>query len=415
MSQLSFLTGDSARFTVTELTRYLRGLLESDYRLADVTVGGEISNLSRPASGHIYFSLKDAAATLRCVMWRSEVARQAFLPSDGQKVEAHGHISLYEAGGQYQLYVDEIRLGGEGDLYQAFLRLKAKLEAEGLFAAERKRPLPRWPRTIGVVTSPAAAALRDVIDVLRRRYPLAQLVLSPTPVQGAEAPTTIINALRAITSYAEPDVILLVRGGGSIEDLSAFNDEDLARAIAQAPVPVVSGVGHETDFTIADFVADRRAPTPSAAAEIVSPDRRALESSVRAGLQSMAGEIGSLLEGMRRDLHLENTRLNLASPRAQLSNARQRVDELQRRLAGSMGHELALKLTDLHRLTATLDAVGPPSVLARGYALVTRQDNGELIRSAAQVAPGDGVGIRVRDGDFEAEVTGKPRSSGQSE
>lgn len=405
MSQLSFLVGDPPRFTVTELTRYMRGLLESDYRLGDLTVGGEVSNISRPASGHMYFSLKDAGAMLRCVMWRSEVARQAFLPTDGQAVEVRGHISLYESAGQVQLYADEIRLSGEGDLYRTFLQLKGKLEAEGLFAPERKRELPAWPRIIGVVTSPAAAALRDVIDVLRRRYPLAQVVLSPTPVQGVDAPAMITQALRAVCQFADPDVILLVRGGGSIEDLAAFNDEALARAIAAAPVPVVSGVGHETDFTIADFVADRRAPTPSAAAEIVSPDREDLEERLAKASSSMVGSVQGRIQDLKRSQRQLVTRLGLASPRSQLANARQRVDDVQRRLGGALSHGLALKLADVRRLFATLEAVGPPAVLARGYALVTRRDDGSLVRSRTQVAPDDAVRVRMQDGAFGARVT----------
>lgn len=415
MSQLSFLAGDSPHFTVAELTRYLRGLIESDYRLGDLTVSGEVSNISRPASGHIYFSLKDAEARLRCVMWRSEVARQAFLPTDGQAVEVHGHVSLYEAAGQYQLYADDIRLAGEGDLYRAFLRLRERLEAEGLFAPERKRSLPPWPRVIGVVTSPAAAALRDVVDVLRRRYPLAEVVLSPTPVQGAEAPARIVAALQAVNAFARPDVILLVRGGGSMEDLAAFNDEDLARAISRSPVPVVSGVGHETDFTIADFVADLRAPTPSAAAEIVSPDREEVEVGLTKIRASMSASVRESLLDLRRNLDQQLTHLRLASPRAQLANGRQRVDDMQRRLAGALGHDLALKRADVRRLGATLAAVGPPAVLARGYALVTRQDDGTLVRHKSQVARQDMVRVQVVDGSFAARVADDPEGDTQAE
>jgi exodeoxyribonuclease VII large subunit len=415
MDQLNFLGGDPQRFTVSELTHYLRGLLESDYRLGDLTVSGEVSNVSQPSSGHMYFSLKDAGATLRCVMWRSDVARQAFLPSDGQAVEVHGHIGVYEAAGQYQLYADEIRVGGEGDLYSAFLRLKSRLEAEGLFDPERKRPLPVWPGTIGVVTSPAAAALRDVIDVLRRRFPLAQVVLSPTPVQGAEAPESIIDALHAITTFAEPDVILLVRGGGSMEDLAAFNDEGLARAIAASAVPVVSGVGHETDFTIADFVADRRAPTPSAAAEIVSPDRDELQARLRVMAASMGAEMRGRLAYLRQGLGRRLARIEMASPSSQLANARQRVDDAERRLVDQLGHLIALKQADVRRLTATLGAVGPPAVLERGYALVSREADGALVRSTSQVSGRDAIRIRVHDGSFGAEVVGEPDADSQSE
>jgi exodeoxyribonuclease VII large subunit len=412
MSQLSFLTGGARRFTVSELTHYIRQLLESDYRLGDITVSGEISNLSRPGSGHLYFSLKDASASLRCVMWRSEVARQAYLPLDGQAVEVHGHISLYEAGGQYQLYADDIRPAGEGELYRAFLRLRAKLEAEGLFEASRKRALPAWPLTIGVVTSPGAAALRDVVDVLRRRFPLAHVILSPTPVQGAEAPEGIVHALQAVVTHARPDVILLVRGGGSIEDLSAFNDEGVARAIAGSPVPVVSGVGHETDFTIADFVADLRAPTPSAAAEIISPDRDQLAAEVRGLALRLQTELHRHWSSLKRSLDQRMIRLRLVSPRAQLANASQRVDEIQRRMLDAMHHDWALRRAEVRRLTQALSAVGPLAVLDRGYALVTRVENGALVRSTGQVAEGDRIDIRVADGRFGARVDTHEKAGG---
>ncbi len=268
---------------------------------------------------------------------------------------------------------------------------------------------------IGVVTSPAAAALRDVLDVLQRRYPLAEVVLSPTPVQGADAPPRIVQALRAVSEFAQPDVILLVRGGGSIEDLAAFNDEDLAYAISRSPVPVVSGVGHETDFTIADFVADQRAPTPSAAAEIASPDREELEDRLERLKAEMAGGVRGRVLDLKRSLAGQMTHLGLASPRAQLANASQRVDDFQRRLAGAMGHDLALKQSDVRRLDATLQAVGPPAVLARGYALVTRQDDGSLVRSSSQVTRGDAIRVRVQDGSFGSEVIGGSEDDVRSE
>ena len=251
-------------WSVTDLTRYLRELLESDELLQDVWVQGEVSNLSRPASGHLYLTLKDDSASLRCVMWRNAVLRQGFVPRDGDAIQVHGAISIYEAGGQYQLYADIFRPAGEGALFQEFLRLKALLETEGLFDPQRKRPIPSRPRCIGIVTSPTGAALQDMLNTLKRRYPLVEVVLAPTPVQGDAAPLGIITALHDVVRVANPDVIILARGGGSIEDLWAFNDERVARAIAASPVPVITGVGHETDFTIADFVSDLRAPTPTA-------------------------------------------------------------------------------------------------------------------------------------------------------
>ncbi|MEJ2759898.1 MAG: exodeoxyribonuclease VII large subunit, partial [Anaerolineales bacterium] len=241
--------------------------------MQDIWIRGEISNLSLPKSGHMYFTLKDAQASIRCVMWRSQVSRLLNLPQEGEAVEVHGSVSVYEAGGQYQLYADQIRPAGEGQLYQEFLKLKNKLEAEGLFDPDRKRPIPAAPKVVGVVTSPTGAAIRDMLNTLRRRYPLTAVVLAPASVQGESAPAEVAAAILRLNEYAHPDVILVGRGGGSIEDLWAFNSELVARAIAASPAPVISGVGHETDFTIADFVADLRAPTPTAAAELASPDQ----------------------------------------------------------------------------------------------------------------------------------------------
>lgn len=401
---MSFLASQPQVFTVSELTRHVRVLLEGDYRLKDVRVTGEISNMSRPASGHLYFTLKDPNASLRCVMWRSEVARQAFMPSGGQAVEVRGHISVYEAGGQYQLYASELRPAGEGELYRAFLELKAKLEAEGLFDPARKRPLPTWPAHIGVVTSASAAAFQDVLDVLRRRFPVAEVVLSATLVQGSEAPAGIVRALAAINEHWTPDVILLVRGGGSMEDLAAFNDEVVARAIAGSPRPVVSGVGHETDFTIADFVADVRAPTPSAAAEIVSPDRAELLTQIRGRQAALAWGLRGHADTARTDLARRTNRLKLASPRSRLANAAQRLDGLSHRGWAAMDHKLRLMESETARLARTLTAVGPPAVLARGYALVTRQKDGSLVRRASEVQVGEALAVQLGEGRLQASV-----------
>src|SRR5512138_2164407 len=243
------------QWTVSKLTFYIRKRLEEDEILQDVWVQGEISNLSRPASGHIYFTLKDSNAALKCVMWKTSAARLGMSLQDGMEVEVHGRIGVYEISGQYQLYADQIRPVGEGALYQEFMRLKAMLEAEGLFAPERKRPIPMFPRTIGIITSATGAALRDMLNTLRRRLPLAQVLLAPSPVQGTEAPPALVKAIQSLILQS-PDVIILARGGGSIEDLWAFNDERVVRAVANSQVPVICGVGHETDFTLSDFAAD---------------------------------------------------------------------------------------------------------------------------------------------------------------
>jgi len=266
--------------TVSDINAYIRRKFEADITLQDVWIEAEISNWKQAASGHIYFTLKDTKAGIRCVIWRAQAQQLLYYPQrEGEAVLAHGKISVYEAGGNYQFYVDDLEPVGQGALHAQFERIKARLEEEGLFDAELRQPLPAFPQTIGVVTSPGAAALQDILNVLRRRYPIAQVVLSPTQVQGNSAPPQIIKALTAIVNQ-RVDVILLARGGGSLEDLWAFNNETVARAIAACPIPVVSGVGHETDFTIADFVADARAPTPSVAAEIVSPDRFELKRSL---------------------------------------------------------------------------------------------------------------------------------------
>ncbi len=413
MSQMSLWTAETRVWAVMDLTRYVRELLESDYRLQDVWVAGEVSNLSRPASGHLYFTLKDAEASLRCVMWRSEVARQVQLPHDGEAVEVHGRLSVYEAGGQYQLYADTLRSAGEGALFQEFLRRKARLEAEGLFDPARKRRLPAWPRRIGLVTSPSGAALRDVINVLRRRFPPAEVILASTPVQGADAPAGIVQALEELNRRSRPDVILLVRGGGSLEDLWAFNDEAVARAIAASAAPVVTGVGHETDFTIADFVADVRAPTPSAAAELATPDRVELAAGIRAAGRLQAAALRRLIERLRWDLGDRHGALRLLSPGARLAGGRQRVDELGRRGAAVMRHALALRRSGLQGLDLALRAVDPLAVLRRGFAVVRRADDHSLVRSVHQVSGGEQLDVRVRDGSFPVEVLTRRREPPQ--
>jgi exodeoxyribonuclease VII large subunit len=401
MAQLPLFEPPS--WTVGDLTRYVRDLLESDHNLQDLWVLGEVSNLSRPSSGHLYFTLKDVSASLRCVMWRNAVSRQRIIPRDGDSVEVHGGIGLYEAGGQYQLYVDLIRPAGEGALYQEFLRLKARLEAEGLFAPERKRPIPKWPQCIGIVTSPTGAALRDMLNTLLRRYPLLDVVLAPTPVQGEDAPPGIVKALQALNQFVQPDVILVARGGGSIEDLWAFNDELVARAIVASDAPVITGVGHETDFTIADFASDLRAPTPTAAAELATPNRMDLLvnlSDLEARLErSLQSQLGSL----RLEVNGLDYRLRLHSPKSRIRTERQRLDELLRRGNRSLVNRLRLQRAGLRGLEQRLVSLNPVAVLKRGFAVVTHQ-GGDVVRSVNQVNPGDSLQVRVSDGEFGAFV-----------
>jgi exodeoxyribonuclease VII large subunit len=390
-------------WSVTELTRYVRELIESDANLQDVWVQGEVSNFSKPASGHLYFTLKDSGSALRCVMWRNAVARQVFLPRDGQAVEVHGSLGVYENAGQYQLYVDVMRPSGEGALYQEFLRLKSRLEAEGLFAAERKRPLPRWPHQIGIITSPSGAALRDMLNTLSRRYPLARVILAPTTVQGSEAPEGIVAALRDLNQSIQPDVILLARGGGSIEDLWAFNDERVARAIAASVAPVISGIGHETDFTIADFVSDLRAPTPTAAAELAVPDQVDLHQEQAELRRRLGRAVSSRLREARRDVAHMMSGLRRYSPRGRIRSEKQHLDELIHQAERGLVQKLRLEQAHLDSLAQRLMALNPLEVLRRGYAMVY-DEKGALLRDTRQAQAGDTLRIQLHDGSLSAQV-----------
>jgi exodeoxyribonuclease VII large subunit len=395
----------SPRWTVSTLTRYLRQLLESDASLQDVWVQGEISNLSRPASGHIYFTLKDSGASLKCVMWRSEAARMRLALKDGLAVEAHGSISLYEAGGQYQLYADAIRLLGEGALYQEFLRLRTLLEAEGLFDTARKRPIPDFPRRIGIVTSPTGAALRDILNTLRRRLPLVKVILAPTPVQGDEAPPAIVSALQTLNRVGAPEVIILARGGGSIEDLWAFNDERVVRAVVGSAAPVITGVGHETDFTLADFAADLRAPTPTAAAELATPITVLdLNANLTEYGAILVRGMAALFQQKRAAAAWLDNHLRLASPGRRLQTERQRLDEISRRWNAAQAHRLEIAEEKFRGLESRLLSLSPLAVLRRGYAVVTK--NEKVVTSVAQIRLDDKLRVRVQDGEFDTRVTG---------
>ena len=390
--------------TVSALTAYLRELLESDPVLVDLWVEGEISNLSRPSSGHIYFTLKDASASLRCVIWRSQAIRLQGSLENGQAVAAHGHISLYERDGTYQLYIDQLRPVGEGWLFQEFMRLKAQLESEGLFDPDRKRPLPAMPRRIGIVTSPTGAALQDMLNTLSRRYPLAEVILAPCAVQGEEAPPQILAALAGLNQLTPPpDVILMARGGGSLEDLWAFNDERVVRAVAASAVPVVTGVGHETDFTLSDFVADLRAPTPTAAAEIATPDVADLSASLN-GLYARLRLAGQNTFGSRKmDFNLLQARLGRVSPGRRIQNDRQRLDELDFRLIRGLLNQTALLRARLLGISHRLEALNPQAVLERGFAVV-RDTQGGILRSTEPLQPGAPVQVQLARGGFSARV-----------
>ena len=428
--------------TVSELNRMARRALESQLPL--LWVEGEISNFTRAASGHWYFSLKDATAQVRCVMFRGRNQFADFTPANGNHVEIRALPSLYEARGEFQLGAEAIRRAGAGRLYEAFLKLKAKLEAEGLFDPAKKRALPRFPRTLGIVTSPQAAALHDVLTALARRMRGLPVILYPTPVQGAGAGAQIATAIRTAGERAECDVLLVCRGGGSLEDLWAFNDEAVARAIAASPMPVVSGVGHETDFTLADFAADLRAPTPTAAAELASPVRQELlqqlahlarqlhhhharrQHSEMQRLDYLARRLVHPAEQLRRRQtelnqlaqrlhHASGTRLTreqlriarlsqrLVTPRHVIQREQQRLGALdlraQRAVQGGFGqHRL-----NLARLASSLAHLNPEGVLARGYSIVQRE-NGSVVQDAAMLDAGEKIGIRLHRGQVRATV-----------
>ena len=389
--------------SVSEITHYLRQLLESDEVLQDVWVTGEISNLSRPVSGHVYFSMKDEGAALRCVIWKSNALRLRVALQNGIAVEAHGYISLYERDGQYQLYIDTVRPAGEGYLYQEFLRLKARLEAEGLFAAERKRPIPARPRRIGIVTSATGAALQDMLNTLGRRYPLVEVILAPAAVQGTEAPPELAAAIRALNKLGGVDVILIGRGGGSLEDLWAFNDERVVRAVAGSSVPVIAGIGHETDFTLTDFAADLRAPTPTGAAVQATPDIADLKQELLATESRLAAALQEILSYDRSALENLDHSLQRVSPLLRIQNDSQRLDELALRLERGLGHEIRLRQARLAGNEDRLRSLNPLAVLKRGFAVVRRQD-GAVVISIGQVQIGQDLSIHVSDGEIETKV-----------
>lgn len=391
--------------SVAEVTRRIKMLVDGDVELADLWIEGEVSNFRRASSGHCYFTLVDSQSEIRCVMWRGQANRLLWLPGQGDRVVAHGHVSVYEQGGAYQFYVDALERGGVGAFWRAFQELKERLEAEGLFATERKRPLPEWPRCIGVVTSPTGAAFRDILNVLRARYPLAHVVLSPSRVQGVDAPSSLVRAIERLNQREDVDVVIVARGGGSLEDLAAFNDERVARAVAASRAPVVSGIGHETDFTITDHVADLRAPTPSAAAAAVVPDARELWLQVRQIGRALVRLVRTRLDRWRELVREQIRWLRLYDPRRILAEHRQRVDELARRATSAVEHRISLKRTRLAACQASLGALNPRVVLRRGYAVVQDRATKATIRSVKQAAIGQQLTIRVHDGRLGAQVT----------
>ncbi len=393
-------------YTVSDLNAYIRALVESNENLMDIWVSGEVSNLSQPRSGHMYFTLKDEQAQVRCVIWRNNAMRLAGALRDGMLVETHGAVSVYEAGGQYQLTVDGIRAAGEGRLYQEFLRLKEMLEEEGLFDPERKRLIPDYPKLIGIVTSATGAALQDMLNTLRGRYPLAEVVLAPTAVQGDAAPAEIVQALDLLNEFSKPDVILLGRGGGSLEDLWAFNDERVVRAVAGSAAPIISGVGHETDFTLTDFAADLRAPTPTGAAVAAVPDMAELYDLLAGLRNTLSAQIRDYLQDLSSILQSERMRLSYASPLGMIRQRMQTLDHQAMGLKHIQERFFSAKQRRLEVISERLASYDPRGILRRGYAIISNAE-GRTISSIKQVQLGEGIRARLVDGLINATVNTK--------
>ena len=392
--------------SITQLNEYIRGKLDQDPILGGIAVRGEISNYKVYPSGHHYFTLKDEGASLKCVMFKGNAIRLRFRPDNGVKVIAMGKISVYPRDGVYQLYCTAMAMDGIGDLYAAFEQLKAKLAAQGLFDPAHKKPIPKYPGTIGIVTSSAGAAVHDMLRILRKRYPLTEVRLLPVRVQGVEAPGEIAAAIRYANYHRLADLLIVGRGGGSIEDLWAFNDELVARAIYESEIPIISAVGHEPDVTISDFVADLRAATPSNGAELAVPDQDALRQNLDAMAQSMAAALNRQLKGARQHLNVLSQSAALRSPTGYLEQKEKSVEMLRNRLVSAETRILESKQRQFVALTSKLDAMSPLKVLTRGYAMA-QTDGGEVLKSARQVNAGDRIRITFADSSITASVTDK--------
>jgi len=386
--------------TVSEVTNIVKTALDEQPMLRDFWLEGEVSNFTRASSGHCYFTLKDSVATIRCVMWKTHAASLPALPRNGEAVLARGHVSVYPAQGAYQFYANKLQTAGTGNLFLQFEELKRKLAQEGLFAEERKQPIPPFPRRIGVVTSPVGAALQDILKVLRRRYPIAEVLLAPSAVQGAGAAGQVAAAIEKLNRLEAVDVIIVARGGGSLEDLWPFNEEIVGRAIAASAIPVISGVGHEVDFTIADFAADLRAPTPSAAAELAVPNAGDLWAGIAEIAQHNHQVMQQRLLDARRAVDSHRERLQRASPRVQIDLLKQRVDDTSRRAEAQISHILQTHAWRVKGLRMQLEGLSPARTIERGYAIVTQHTTGRLIRRVGDALPGDKLDVRVRDGAF---------------
>lgn len=390
--------------SVSQLNRYIKMNFDADENLANIFISGEISNFTNHyRTGHLYFTLKDDSAAVRAVMFNSSAKRLKFMPEDGMKVIARGRVSVYEASGQYQLYVDDMQPDGVGALNLAYEQLKEKLQKEGLFSELHKKPLPPYPEKVGVITSPTGAAVRDITNVLGRRFPYAEIVFCPVLVQGDGAHLQLTDAVNLFNSERAADVIIIGRGGGSIEDLWEFNDEGLARAVYNSEIPVISAVGHETDFTICDFVADMRAPTPSAAAELAVPDANELQYALSALKNRMFLNVSSGIADRRSRLEYLTSKGALKSPDEMLSNRSQRLDTAFSKMLSSYENRIGGKKVEFISAATALSKLDPMSVLMRGFAFVSDK-NGKNVYSSQALAKGDKINVRFHDGSAVCEV-----------
>lgn len=390
--------------SVSQLNRYIKMNFDADENLANIFISGEISNFTNHyRTGHLYFTLKDDSAAVRAIMFNSSAKRLKFMPEDGMKVIARGRVSVYEASGQYQLYVDDMQPDGVGALNLAYEQLKEKLQKEGLFSELHKKPLPPYPEKVGVITSPTGAAVRDIINVLGRRFPYAEIVFCPVLVQGDGAHLQLTNAVNLFNSERAADVIIIGRGGGSIEDLWEFNDEGLARAVYNSEIPVISAVGHETDFTICDFVADMRAPTPSAAAELAVPDANELQYALSALKNRMFLNVSSGIADRRSRLEYLTSKGALKSPDEMLSNRSQRLDTAFSKVLSSYENRIGGKKVEFISAATALSKLDPMSVLMRGFAFVSDK-SGKNVFSSQSLAKGDKINVRFHDGSAVCEV-----------
>ncbi len=389
--------------SVTQVNMYIKEVIARDDILCDILVKGELSNFKAHSSGHMYMSLKDESGVMRAVMFRAAASKLNFVPQNGMKVIARGRVSVYERDGQYQLYVEDMQQEGQGDLYAAFEQLKLKLSKEGLFDPSHKMPLPKYPKKVGVVTAPTGAAIRDIINVLSRRFSYADIVLYPVLVQGENSAASIVEAIEYFNITKSADVLIVGRGGGSIEDLWSFNEEVVARAIYNSEIPIVSAVGHEIDFTISDFVADLRAPTPSAAAELVVPSQVELAEKFGNVYRRMFQQSMRIIERGRMRLDRCESSVVLKDPLRGINDERQHLDNLLYMLEASCRRIVDKKKGDVAEGVAKLDGLSPLGTLSRGYSLAKAKD-GKVIKSVNQISVGDTIDIKVVDGEFRAEV-----------